>query len=80
MTIEVKPEVKAAIDRRLQNDGFHDVDELLLTALSKLPDDRRFDRDVRREAVRRMKKFSKENKLSLGEPVTRDLLHEGHRF
>lgn len=80
MTIEIKPEVKAATDQRLQSGSFHDVDELLMTALSKLPEDRRFDRDVRREAVRRMREFSKESKLSLGEPVTRDLVHEGHRF
>jgi Arc/MetJ-type ribon-helix-helix transcriptional regulator len=78
--IEIKPEVKAAIETRLQTGRFHDVDELLMTALSKLPEDGRFASDVRREAVRRMKEFSRESKLSLGEPVTRDLLHEGHRF
>jgi Arc/MetJ-type ribon-helix-helix transcriptional regulator len=38
VTIEIKPEVKAAIDRRLQNGGFHDVDELLTKALDALPD------------------------------------------
>jgi len=80
VTIEIKPEVKAAIDQRLQSGSFHDVDELLMTALAKIPGDRRFDRDVRREAVRRMREFSQESKLNLGEPVTRDLLHEGHRF
>ncbi|MDQ2777641.1 MAG: hypothetical protein M3Y57_22415, partial [Acidobacteriota bacterium] len=58
---------------------FGNVEELLTTALSHLPDDTRFNRDVRRESVRRMKEFSKENRLGLGEPVTREFLHEGHR-
>ena len=39
MTIEIKPEVKAAIDERLKNGRFHDVDELLAKALQSLPDD-----------------------------------------
>ena len=38
MTIEVKPEVKAAIDERLKNGRFHDVDELLTKALEALPE------------------------------------------
>jgi Arc/MetJ-type ribon-helix-helix transcriptional regulator len=38
VTIEIKPEVKAAIDRRLQNGRFHDVDELLTKALEALPE------------------------------------------
>ncbi len=38
MTIEIKPEVKAAIDKRLQNGAFHDIDELLTKALDALPE------------------------------------------
>ncbi len=34
----------------------------------------------RQEAVRRMIEFGDKYHLSLGEPVTRKLLHEGHRF
>ena len=34
----------------------------------------------RQEAVRRMLEFGDKYHLSLGAPVTRDLLHEGHRF
>jgi hypothetical protein len=37
VTIEVKPEVKAAIEARLKNGIFHDVDELLIKALDALP-------------------------------------------
>lgn len=38
MTIEIKPEVKAAIEQRLKNGRFHDVDELLTKALEALPE------------------------------------------
>jgi hypothetical protein len=34
----------------------------------------------RQEAVRRMLEFGDKHHLSLGEPVTRELLNEGHRF
>jgi Arc/MetJ-type ribon-helix-helix transcriptional regulator len=81
MTIEInKPELAALIQRRLGNGEFGSVEELLTAALSKLPDDKRFNREFRREAVRRMKEFGKETKLSLGEPVTCQFLHEGHRY
>ena len=33
----------------------------------------------REEAVRRMLEFGEKHHLSLGEPITRSLLHEGHR-
>ena len=44
--------------------------------------DPRFDPERRREAVRRMIEFSDRRKDSpgLGEPVTRQFLHEGHRI
>ena len=34
----------------------------------------------REEAVRRMLEFGERHHLSLGEPITRALLHEGHRY
>lgn len=34
----------------------------------------------REEAVRRMLEFGEKYHLSLGEPITRELLHEGHRY
>ncbi len=40
MTIEIKPEVKAAIDERLKNGRFHDVDDLLTKALGALPENK----------------------------------------
>ena len=33
----------------------------------------------REEAVRRMLEFGERHRLTLGEPITRSLLHEGHR-
>ena len=33
----------------------------------------------REEAVRRMLEFGEKHRLTLGEPITRSLLHEGHR-
>jgi hypothetical protein len=35
---------------------------------------------ARLEAVRRMVEFGEKHHLGLGEPITRKLLHEGHRF
>lgn len=81
MTIEIKqPELEAVLHQRLGTGEFNDVEELLTAALSSLPADQRFHSEARREAVRRMKEFSEGNKLGLGEPVTRQFLHEGHRY
>lgn len=59
---------------------FRSVDEVLASALASLPRDLRFDRENRREAVRRMIEFGERRKPSLGESVTGQFLHEGHRF
>ena len=80
MTVELKPEHEQIIRRQLASGHFSSVDEVLATALANLPYDRRFDRENRREAVRRMIEFGDRRNLSLGEPVTRQFLHEGHRF
>jgi Arc/MetJ-type ribon-helix-helix transcriptional regulator len=80
MTIDLKPEQERIIQEQLASGQFKSVDEVPATALASLPHDRRFDRESRREAVRRMIEFGERRKLSLGEPVTRQFLHEGHRF
>ena len=80
MTIELKPEHARIIQQQLASGLYGSVDGVLDTALASLPRDRRFDREYRREAVRRMIEFSERRSLSLGEPVTRPLLHEGHRI
>ena len=80
MTIELKPEQERIIREHLASGQFHSVDEVLATALAALPHDRRFDAEHRRMAVRRMLEFGERRHLALGEPVTRQFLHEGHRF
>lgn len=80
MTIELKPEQERIIREQLASGQFQSVDEVLDSALASLPYDPRFDRENRREAVRRMIEFGERRKLSLGEPVTRQFLHEGHRI
>ena len=77
MTIELKPEQEQIIQQQLASGNFTSVDEVLATALASLPRDRRFDLESRREAVRRMIEFGDRRRLSLGEPVTRQFLHEG---
>jgi Arc/MetJ-type ribon-helix-helix transcriptional regulator len=80
VTIELKPEHERIIEQQLATGNFKSVDEVLATALASLPRDRRFDLESRREAVRRMIEFSDRRRLNLGEPITRQLLHEGHRI
>ena len=80
MTIELKPEQERIIQRQLASGVYSSVEEVLDTALASLPNDHRFDREARLEAVRRMIEFGERSSLSLGEPVTRQLLHEGHRL
>jgi putative addiction module CopG family antidote len=80
VTIELKPEQERIIRQQLASGHFKSVDEVLTTALASLPHDRRFDQENRREAVRRMVEFGERRQLRLGEPVTRQFLHEGHRF
>jgi len=80
VTIDLKPEQEQIIREQLATGRYGSVEEVLDTALASLPQDRGFDREHRREAVRRMIEFGERHKLSLGEPATRQLLHEGHRI
>jgi hypothetical protein len=80
VTIELKPEQEQIIQQQLATGLYGSVEDVLDTALASLAHDLRFDWEHRREAVRRMIEFGNRRKLSLGEPVTRQFLHEGHRF
>ena len=80
MTIELKPEQERIIQQQLATGLYGSVDEVLASALASLPQDRPFDPEDRCRAVRRMIEFGERRKLSLGEPVTRQFLHEGHRI
>jgi putative addiction module CopG family antidote len=78
VTIDLKPEQERIIRQQLASGLYNSVDEVLDNALASLPNNARFDREHRREAVRRMMEFGERRKLSLGEPVTRQFLHQGH--
>jgi hypothetical protein len=56
------------------------VDEFIDTAIALLPQGRDQTDSSRQAAVRDMEEFGEKYHLSLGEPVTRKLLHEGHRY
>ncbi len=79
MTIRLKPDQERIINEQLASGFYHSVDEVLDTALSKLPHDAQPDPNARHEAIRRMLEFGERHHLSLGEPITREFLHEGHR-
>jgi Arc/MetJ-type ribon-helix-helix transcriptional regulator len=77
MTVELKPEQERMIQEQLASGRFRSVDEVLSTALSRLPRTRRSNS----AAVPRMIQFSKENSVKLppGETL-KDIVHEGHRY
>jgi hypothetical protein len=84
MTIEIKPEDAQVIDQAIQA-GLIDharevVDVGLETLRSRLEASRPSSESSRGEAIRRMQEFGEKYRLSLGEPITRELMHEGHRF
>jgi hypothetical protein len=56
------------------------VDEFIDVAIAMLPQSKDHTESSRQAAVRRMEEFAEEYHLSLGEPITRKLLHEGHRY
>lgn len=84
VTLHLKPEVEAGLMSQAQASGM-DLEEYLLAlveeaALSPSGKISTAEREDRAEAVHRMLGFGEKHRLSLGEPVTRALLHEGHRF
>jgi hypothetical protein len=83
VTLHLKPEVEAGLLARAQASGIG-VEEYLLAlvekAIASSPQERNGTGPNAREAVRRMLKFGEKYHLSLGEPITRELMHEGHRF
>lgn len=90
MTIHItQPEIEAIIQQRLQSGAFRDAEEVILDALrasaSTPAEEVRTasgitPEDERREAIKRLQEFGQKHRLSLGEPITRQLLHEGHRY
>jgi hypothetical protein len=82
--LHLKPEVEAGLLAQAQASGMA-LEEYLLSlaeeaALHATPSKTLTGPTAREEAVRRMLEFGEKYHLSLGEPITRKVLHEGHRF
>ena len=84
MTIEVRPEHEQMIEEAIQAgliDRAEEVVEVGLESLrARLEAGRASNESSRGEAIRRMQEFGDKYRLSLGEPITRELMHEGHRY
>jgi hypothetical protein len=84
MTIELKPEDTRLIDQAIQAGLIKRPDDVvevgIETLRSRLGADAVSGPSSRHEAVRRMQEFGDKYHLSLGEPITRELLHDGHRY
>jgi Arc/MetJ-type ribon-helix-helix transcriptional regulator len=80
MTINLTPEQEQAIQDAVKSGFVRSVDEFIAAAIAMLPHPRDYSGSSRETAVRRMEEFGEQYRLSLGEPITRKLLHEGHRY
>lgn len=84
VTLHLKPEVEAGLLARARASGMA-LDEYLVSlaeeaAFQAAPSAAVSVQSAREEAVRRMLEFGEKYHLTLGEPITRKLLHEGHRY
>ncbi|MGB9464590.1 MAG: hypothetical protein WBR10_05715 [Candidatus Acidiferrum sp.] len=83
MTIKLTPEQEQAIQNAIKSGVVRSVDEFIETAIALLPQGPQGKDQTgrsRQAAVRGMEEFGEKYRLSLGEPVTRKLLHESHRY
>ena len=83
VTLKLKPEVEAGLLARAQASGMP-LEQFVLSlvegAAQSTARNTAAEQPARGEAVRRMAEFGEKHRLNLGEPITRKLLHEGHRF
>jgi hypothetical protein len=84
VTLQLKPEVEAGLLAQARASGML-LEDYLLTVVEEAAffagsSNPSVERDDRAEAVRKMLEFGEKHHLSLGEPMTRAELHEGHRF
>jgi hypothetical protein len=83
ITLKLTPEVEAGLLAQAQASG-KSPEEYLLSVVEEalLPAQEASSTATasRQDAIRRMLEFGEKHHLSLGEPVTRHLLHEGHRL
>jgi hypothetical protein len=84
MTFELRPEDAQVIEHAIRAGLIAhagDVVEVgIQTLRTRLETPRDSGESARAEAVRRMWEFADRYRLSLDEPLTRELMHEGHRF
>jgi uncharacterized protein (DUF1778 family) len=81
VTLHLKPEVEAGLLAAAQASGMA-LEEYLLSLAEEAARQAApgaAPQTAREEAVRRMLEFGEKHHLTLGEPITRQLLHEGHR-
>ena len=81
VTLHLRPEIEASLVARAHASGMP-LEAYLLSlaeeaAVQAAPT--ATGQAKREEAVRRMFEFGEKHHLTLGEPITRALLHEGHR-
>src|SRR5205814_289917 len=79
-TIQISPKHERAIREAIKDGVVSSVDEIIEIALTMLPKPKNQRKNSRQEAVRRMEEFGKKYHLSTGKPITRAILHEGHRY
>ena len=80
MTIKLTPEQEQAIQKAIKSGVVRSVEEFIDTAIALLPQGKDRTNGSRLEAVRSMEEFGEKYRLSLGEPITRKLFHESHRY
>src|SRR5258708_15054813 len=84
VTFTFKPEIEAGLLARAEARGM-DLQEYLQSVVERevlpsAPKTILSEPTRRQDAVRRMLEFGEKYHLSLGGPITRELLHEGHRY
>lgn len=84
VTLHLRPELETGLLAKARARGIG-LEEYLLTvvegaAFSAMAPQTLMESQDRQEAVRKMLEFGEKHRLSLGEPVSRAVLHEGHRF
>lgn len=80
LTINLSPEQDRAIQEAIKSGFVDSVDEFIDIAIAMLPHSKDHSESSRLSAICRMEEFAEEYHLNLGEPITRKLLHEGHRY
>ncbi len=83
ITLTIRPEVEADLLAKAQASGMP-LEEYLASLIEAVAGSQgkagSVEQRTREEAVECMLEFGNAHHLSLGEPITRKLFHEGHRY